>query len=99
MGFTADAVALPSPFVVRAATFGRTPKRPMDEAKFEAFYRKTARLLWSYIFRMTGNAATADFIAIAEQVSGQKLDSVFNSWLYERAMPDIPEMDLHPTQP
>jgi len=32
----------------------------MDEAKFEAFYRKTAGRLWSYIFRMTGNAATAD---------------------------------------
>ena len=32
----------------------------MDEAKFEAFYRKTAGRLWSYIYRMTSNAATAD---------------------------------------
>lgn len=32
----------------------------MDEAKFEIFYRKTARPVWSYIFRMTGNASTAD---------------------------------------
>ena len=60
MGYGADAIALSPPFALRAATFGRTPKRPMDEAKFEAFYRKTARPLWSYIFRMTGNSATAD---------------------------------------
>jgi RNA polymerase sigma-70 factor, ECF subfamily len=38
----------------------RSPQRPMNEAQFEAFYRKTAGGLWSYIFRMTGNAATAD---------------------------------------
>ncbi len=56
----ADALILQAPFALRAATFKRTPKRPMDEAKFEAFYRKTARPIWSYIFRMTGDAATAD---------------------------------------
>src|SRR6476659_4525951 len=38
----------------------RAPQRPMNESQFEAFYRKTAGGLWSYIFRMTGNAATAD---------------------------------------
>ena len=32
----------------------------MDEARFEAFYRKTAKPVWSYIYRMTGNASTAD---------------------------------------
>ena len=32
----------------------------MDEAKFEIFYRKTARPVWSYIFRMTGDPSTAD---------------------------------------
>src|SRR6266566_8326490 len=57
---TADALTLPTPLVFAAVSFQRTPKRPMDEAKFEAFYRKTAGSLWSYIFRMTGNAATAD---------------------------------------
>lgn len=57
---TADSLILQGPFALRAATFRRTPKRPMDEAKFEAFYRKTARPIWSYIFRMTGDAATAD---------------------------------------
>ena len=57
---TADALTLQTPFAFVATAFQRTPKRPMDEAKFEAFYRKTAGRLWSYIFRMTGNAATAD---------------------------------------
>ena len=57
---TADAMTLEMPFALRAASFGRTPKRPMDEAKFELFYRKTAGRIWSYIFRMTGNAATTD---------------------------------------
>lgn len=32
----------------------------MDESKFEAFYKKTARPVWAYIFRMTGDAAAAD---------------------------------------
>ena len=57
---TADALTLDMPFALVMATTGRAPKTPMDEAKFEAFYRKTARPIWSYIFRMTGNSATAD---------------------------------------
>src|ERR1700694_5976619 len=57
---TADALILDAPFALAATTFRRAPKRPMNEAKFEAFYRKTAGRLWSYIYRMTGNAAIAD---------------------------------------
>jgi RNA polymerase sigma-70 factor, ECF subfamily len=60
MGFTANAIALEMPFAATATAFGRAPKRPMDEARFEAFYRKTARPVWSYIFRMTGDPSTAD---------------------------------------
>jgi RNA polymerase sigma-70 factor (ECF subfamily) len=33
---------------------------PMDEARFETFYRRHAGSLWSYLFRLTGNSATAD---------------------------------------
>jgi RNA polymerase sigma-70 factor (ECF subfamily) len=33
---------------------------PMDEARFETFYRRTAGGLWSYLYRMTGDAAAAD---------------------------------------
>jgi aminopeptidase N len=38
-----------------------------------------------------GNASTADFIAIAEEISGQELDDFFNGWLYEV---EVPELDL-----
>lgn len=34
--------------------------KPMDEARFEAFYRATAGSLWSYLHRLTGDAAAAD---------------------------------------
>ena len=53
-------MTLQTPLAFAAVAFQKPPKRPMDEAKFEAFYRKNAGRLWSYIFRMTGNAATAD---------------------------------------
>jgi RNA polymerase sigma-70 factor, ECF subfamily len=32
----------------------------MEEARFEAFYRAHASSLWSYIYRLTGDPATAD---------------------------------------
>ena len=37
-----------------------------------------------------GNAATADFIAVAEQESGQELDALFDAWLYADEIPDLP---------
>jgi RNA polymerase sigma-70 factor (ECF subfamily) len=56
-----DALALPIPLDHGRATNGRrTPKPPMNEAQFEALYRKTAGSLWAYIFRLTGDAAAAD---------------------------------------
>src|SRR4051812_11249930 len=41
-----------------------------------------------------GNANTPEFIALAEQISGQNLDDFFNGWLYSEKMPPIPEMGL-----
>jgi aminopeptidase N len=41
-----------------------------------------------------GTATTADFIAVAEEISGQALDGFFEGWLYEQALPDIPELGL-----
>jgi RNA polymerase sigma-70 factor (ECF subfamily) len=40
--------------------FGRRPNEPMDEVKFEAFYRRQAGGVWSYIYRMTGDPSLAD---------------------------------------
>jgi RNA polymerase sigma-70 factor (ECF subfamily) len=34
----------------------------LEEATFTAFYQRTARLLWAYVYRVTGNAADADDI-------------------------------------
>jgi len=34
----------------------------LDEAAFSAFYSKTSRALWAYVYRVTGNAADADDI-------------------------------------
>lgn len=38
-------------------------RRGMDETAFEAFHRKTARLLWNRLYRLTGNAAKADDVS------------------------------------
>jgi aminopeptidase N len=58
-----------------------------DEAFFD--------LLRTYHERFRyGNATTADFIAIAEEVSGEDLADFFQGWLYEPAVPDIPEIGL-----
>jgi aminopeptidase N len=41
-----------------------------------------------------GNAATADFIAVAEEVSGQDLTDFFDGWLFQVDLPPIPQMGL-----
>jgi aminopeptidase N len=43
------------------------------------------------------NVTSADFISVANEVSGQKLDDFFQAWLYQVRLPDIPELGLtHP---
>lgn len=46
--------------LVESGKGGGIPSRPMDEAKFEAFYRKTSSGLWSYVYRLTGDPAASD---------------------------------------
>ena len=41
-----------------------------------------------------GNARTADFIAVAEEVSGKELSAFFDSWLYSENLAPIPAMAL-----
>ena len=55
----AAGLTLPAPPVTDARTRTGNP-RPMDEGRFEAFYRRNAGSLWSYLFRMTGDQAVAD---------------------------------------
>lgn len=57
----ADALNMPIMAEEERNAGGRqAPRRPMNEAEFEQFYRRNASGLWSYILRLTGDAATAD---------------------------------------
>ena len=38
-----------------------------------------------------GNVTTAEFIGLAERVSGQQLDDLFQTWLFTAGRPDVPE--------
>jgi aminopeptidase N len=52
------------------------------------------QILRTYYDRFqNSNASTADFIAIAEEVSGQSLDALFQAWLYAEAVPDVPGLE------
>jgi RNA polymerase sigma-70 factor, ECF subfamily len=53
-------LTIPAPFSTATPRAKTGSPKPMDEARFEAFYRRTARSLWSYLFRLTGDEATAD---------------------------------------
>ncbi len=37
-----------------------------------------------------GNATVQDFVALSEEISGQDLDSLFDAWLYQTALPPYP---------
>jgi aminopeptidase N len=51
-------------------------------------------ILRTYYARFAGgNAGTADFIAVAEEVSGQELTDLFEAWLYGEEVPDFPAGD------
>ncbi len=53
------------------------------------------RILRTYFDRFGGGSAGSDdFVAVAEEVSGQDLSEFFQAWLEEPIIPDIPEMGL-----
>ncbi|MFN8528501.1 MAG: M1 family metallopeptidase [Anaerolineae bacterium] len=53
-------------------------------------------ILQTWVARYSGTSVrTADFIALAEELSGQQLDDLFNTWLYSPTPPDFPELFLH----
>ena len=55
------ATGLPLPAPLTGAARTRTGSRkPVDEVRFEKFYRATAGSLWSYLYRLTGDGAAAD---------------------------------------
>jgi aminopeptidase N len=51
------------------------------------------RILRAYAARYRyGNVTTKDFIAVANQVSGQNLNGLFTTWLYAPAAPPMPPL-------
>ncbi len=58
-----------------------------DDAFFDTLRTYTSRYA-------DGNATTQDFIDVSEEVSGQPLDVLFEAWLYEPELPDIPQIGL-----
>ncbi len=70
-----------------ALTLHALRRRAGDEAFFailRAYYER----------HQHGNATTADFIAVAEEIAGEPLGDLFVAWLYAPALPDLPEMGL-----
>ncbi|MCD6033914.1 MAG: Peptidase rane alanine aminopeptidase, partial [Thermomicrobiales bacterium] len=53
-----------------------------DEAFFAILQEWTARY-------HNGNAETADFVALAEEVSGRELDALFDKWLFQLPLPEL----------
>lgn len=58
-----------------------------DEIFFEILRTYYARYQYS-------NANTADFVAVAEEVSGQGLTDLFDAWLYAGGVPSVPSWGL-----
>jgi aminopeptidase N len=53
----------------------------------EAFF--TILRTWTARFH-NGNATTEDFIALAEEISGEQLNDFFDAWLFSPALPALP---------
>jgi RNA polymerase sigma-70 factor (ECF subfamily) len=56
----AENVMIAPPIALAEERTGGRSNRPMDEAKFDAFYRANAPSVWAYVHRMTGDASAAD---------------------------------------
>ncbi len=59
-----------------------------DEAFFEVLQNYAENF-------KNGNANTEDLIGVAEDVSGQELDALFDAWLFAQDIPDIPQLNLY----
>ncbi len=67
--------------------------------RLEVGDQKFFEILKTYSKRFEGgNATTADFIAVAEEVSGRELSPFFDRWLYSRDLAPIPALGLEAKQ-
>jgi aminopeptidase N len=89
---TAYSVAEPSPqnlYTDESYTGGALVLYALQqEVGDETFFK----ILQTYAKRFQyGNAGTDEFIAVAEEVSGQDLTSFFETWLFSRTLPELPD--------
>jgi RNA polymerase sigma-70 factor (ECF subfamily) len=75
----AESMALGATYLLAGSLEQKGPRSPMDEAKFELFYRKTAGGLWSYLYRLTGDGSTADDLLQKTFVRVLRANAVFAS--------------------
>ena len=76
----ASGLFAPTVYVRGALTLDALRTEIGDEAFFTALRRYADEFAY-------GNATTADFIGIAENVSGTDLDELFAAWLYGEKLP------------
>lgn len=75
----AETMALDATLLLAGSREQKGPRSPMDESKFELFYRKTAGGLWSYLYRLTGDGSTADDLLQKTFVRVLRANAVFAS--------------------
>jgi len=83
----ADDLFNASVYVRGALTLHALRERIGDDAFFEIAREWAGRYAY-------GNADTDDFIALANEITGDDLAAFFDGWLYQEALPSIPEMGL-----
>jgi aminopeptidase N len=52
-----------------------------------------------YATNRNGNGSTAEFVALAERVSGQRLDALFQAWLFTQGRPPYPGLAQRAVEP
>ena len=78
----------------RLSSIGRCHNDNRGEAERTVGDATFFQILRAYYERyQNSNATTDDFIAVAEEVSGQEVDALFQAWLYDEAVPDVPELE------
>ena len=94
---TRDAAVRPAGRPRRPARYSETPSTPVARRRWRRCGSASATPRSSQIIRtwaakhQYGNGSTAQFIALAEQISGKSLDAFFKPWLYESGKPPYPK--------
>ena len=83
-----DAPAFPWPYRLLDSTVYRRGALVLQALRTEVGDETFLNILRAYVERLQcGNAATDDFIAVAEEISGQDLTDLFADWLYSDELP------------